>query len=102
MQRKLRDVRDAQACLAAVTASGLPRSEWARSNGVSARSLNAWRLNLERAEARRQRPALVELVASPSPSSARYRVLCGDLAVEVEADFDADVLRRLIDVVTAC
>jgi len=49
---------------------------------------------------------LVELVptaARPAPRQAgRYVVRCGEFAVEVDAEFDEDVLRRLITVVTSC
>jgi hypothetical protein len=79
------------------------RAEWARDNGVDARSLNAWRLNLERGADGRTPPRLVELVAAPAPRpSARYTVRVGDLAVEVDDGFDDDVLRRLISVVASC
>lgn len=103
--RKVRGARDARACLAAVAESGLSRREWARSNGVNARSLNAWRLNLARSEDGEVQggpPDLVEWVPSGPRPSSRYRVLCGELAIEVEADFDAAVLRRLLDVVAGC
>ena len=60
--RKVRGARDARACLAAAAESGLSRREWARSNGVNARSLNAWRLNLARSEDRDLRARPPELV----------------------------------------
>ena len=47
-RRKIRDVADAHACLNAAAASGLPRAVWARANGIDARSLNAWRITLDR------------------------------------------------------
>jgi hypothetical protein len=33
---------------------------------------------------------------------ARYRILCGELAVEVNDDFDDGTLRRLLAVVAGC
>ena len=95
MLRKVRNDEDARNCLKAVEASRLPRAVWARRNGVDARSLNAWRVNLERD---RPRPRLVELVAS-RPVTARYTVRFGDFEVEVDEQFEADVLRRLLEVV---
>jgi hypothetical protein len=101
--RKVRDARDAEACLAAAAASGRARARWAQDNGVDARSLNAWRLNLKR-----DRPSsamqVVELVARERlvTPPARYVVLCGDLGIEVDDRFDEDVLRRLIGVVASC
>lgn len=105
-QRKVRDAQDARACLRAVAASGSSRAAWARDHGVDARSLNAWRLNLERSQ---QPPVptelhLVELVPTERlvQAPAVYVVRCGDLAVEVDDRFDDDVLRRLIAVVASC
>ena len=104
IRRKVRDAQEAQRCLREVAASGRSRAEWARENGVDARSLNAWRLNLERGAGESGAARLVELVVedrSPRPI-ARYAVRVGDLAVEVDDGFDDDVLRRLISVVASC
>ena len=98
MLRKVRNGEDARSCLKAVEASGLPRAAWARRNGVDARSLNAWRVNLER---ERPRPGQVELVPT-RPAAARYTVRFGDFEVEVDERFEADVLRRLLEVVASC
>jgi len=46
--RKLRDEADARACLAAMEASGLSLSEWARQHGMDGRSLHCWRMSLAR------------------------------------------------------
>jgi hypothetical protein len=48
--RRITDRDEAEACLASVASSGLDRATWARREGIDARSLNAWRLNLERSE----------------------------------------------------
>ena len=98
--RKVSSAAEARECLAEVAASGLARAEWARRNGVDARSLNAWRLNLEPSSARRE-PTFVELTTLPAPVS-RYLVRVGDLAVEVDEHFDDQVLRRLLRVVASC
>ena len=103
-RRKVRDAEEARACLAAVAESGMERAAWARANGISGRSLNAWRLILDR-KARRAPPLrLVEWVAvSPvTVEGPRYVVRCGPWSVEVDERFDADVLRRLLDVVATC
>jgi transposase-like protein len=103
VRRKLRDAQEARRCLREVAESGRSRAEWAQENGVDARSLNAWRLNLERRADARTAPRLVELVAAPGTrSSARYTVRVGELAVEVDDGFDDEVLRRLISVVASC
>jgi hypothetical protein len=62
VRRKVRDAEEAAVLLAEAERSGRPRAEFARSNGIDARSLNMWRVCL----ARRRSPAelrLVELVA---------------------------------------
>ena len=99
--RKVRNARDAQACLEAAAASGQDRRAWAAANGVNPRSLNAWRINLARGEARR--PTLVELVpAAAGVALAQYRVVCGGFAVEFDAGFDDASRRRLLAVVASC
>ncbi|MEZ4320672.1 MAG: hypothetical protein R3F61_24535 [Myxococcota bacterium] len=99
--RKIRDERDARACLDAVAVSGMERAEWARRNGVDARSLNAWRLNLDRPPAvSTTELRLVELV--PECSISVFRVACGPFVVEVPARFNEAALARLLGVVAAC
>jgi len=102
-RRKIRDAQDARECLAAAEKSGLGRATWARTNGVNARSLNVWRLNLERAEATEPALRVVELVpASRRPQPAAYRVCCGPFTVEVDQTFDDQILGRLLRVVAGC
>lgn len=102
--RKLKDESEARSALAAVAASGQARVAWAHANGVNARSLNAWRLVLERRDRARGRGGLrlVELVVPPATPAARYRVCVGELAVEVDEHFDSETLRRLLVVVSTC
>ncbi len=98
MLRKVRDREEARKCLESAEASGLPRADWARHHGIDARSLNAWRVNLERG---RPAPRLVELIPREAPAS-RYAVRFGDFVVEVDEQFDEGTLRRLLGVVTGC
>lgn len=108
--RRVRDEAEARACLAAVGASGLSPREWARSNGFDGRSLQAWRLNLARrasastlrAAPPKPAPRLVELLPRPAAAAPVYVIQVGELRVEVGADFDGDVLRRLVQAVAAC
>ncbi|MGE0816997.1 MAG: hypothetical protein AB7O93_26915 [Vicinamibacterales bacterium] len=96
--RKIVDELDARECLDAVRQSGLSRVAWARSAGVDARSLNSWRMNLER----RSRPVdWLEIVPAVVPE-APLRVFVGRLSVEVSPGFDAETLRRLVQVLEAC
>lgn len=85
---------------------------WANAHDVDGRSLHAWRMNLGRGappQALLGRAALVELVPQATVGEpvevdvrARYRILCGGMAVEVDAHFDEGVLRRLLGVVASC
>lgn len=101
-RRRIRDADDAKECLAAATAAGQPPTVWARSNGVNARSLHCWRLApLKRAQREVQ---LVELVPTSPVAIApsRYLVHAGQFRVEVEPSFDAQVLVKLLRIVTQC
>ena len=106
--RKIADETDAHACLEAAMRSGLPRAEWARAHGVDARSLNAWRLNLERRSAGVAEPPelrLVELVSEAAPRQpvgSGVHLVLGDLVVEVDRGFDAGTLARVLDVAAPC
>lgn len=98
--RKIRDVREARECLLEVARSGVNRVQWAREHGIDARSLNAWRVNLERSG-----PTdvlrLVELVPQRASSGA-VSVRCGVFTVHVEEAFDERVLARVLAVVASC
>ena len=102
--RKIRDVAEARTFLDAAEASRMTRAQWARENGIDGRSLNAWRLNLERR--RTATPTtlrVVELVPTATPRvGTPLRVRCGRFVVEVDDDFDDDILTRLLTVVAAC
>jgi hypothetical protein len=106
--RKIRDSADARACIkAANAANGVSLGEWAREHGIDGRSLTAWKNNLgrrSRRTARRVPARLVELVAAPAANAAhvRYVVHCGVRAVEVDARFDEETLRRLLRVLASC
>ena len=98
--RKVRDVREARQCLHEVAQSGVDRVQWAREHGIDARSLNAWRVNLERGG-----PTgglrLVELVPERASSGA-VSVRCGVFTVHVEGVFDERLLARVLAVVASC
>lgn len=104
--RRIINEHDARRCLAAVRRTGLSLARWAHAHGVDGRSLNLWRLNLERRAGRRPLGSgLVELVPVgmvPTESPAPYRLRVGGVELEVLASFDADSLRRLIAVLKSC
>lgn len=116
--RKIKNERDARACLEAVHAAGGHIGTWARAHGVDGRSLNAWRENLARASAGRRgdrsgrtprtqlspiSTRLIELVAAPSaPSAARYALRIGSATVEFGDDFREETLRRVVAMLRSC
>lgn len=103
-RRKIRDEADARACLEAAHASGTPRAAWARAHGIDARSLQAWRLILERMDTAQQPVEFLELVPTLPPARAPrpLRLVHEGLLVEVPEDFDDDHLLRVLRVVLAC
>lgn len=105
-RRKVADRDDAERCLEGVRRSGLSLREWAREHGVDGRSLNAWRVTLERASRRYSTQAveMVELVpvAIPTDQGALYVVRVGALSVEVDRRFEDATLARLLRVVASC
>jgi hypothetical protein len=105
--RKLVNEEDARRCLAAVKASRRELATWAREHGVDGRSLNLWRVNLERRGVVRKRvttPKLVELVVAPTPVGprARFVLRVGGVELEVGDHFDDASLRRLVGVLKSC
>ena len=108
--RRITDERDARSCLEAVARSGLTRREWAHAHGVDARSLNAWRVNLERrAAASMNAPLrLVELVAredptaTPKPLASGVRIEVDGLLIQLDRGFDSEVLVKVLDLVAPC
>ena len=103
--RKIVDEADAHACLNAVAESCQPRAAWARAHGVDARSLNAWRLILERRKDVADLPTLrlLELVPkSTEPAQSGVRIRVGGLVVELDRTFDHEVLAAVLDVVVPC
>lgn len=104
IRRKVRDAADARQLLDDLKHSRLSLADFAQVRGVDGRSLNMYRLNLESAVKAPEPLRLVELVPSAAPASgaARYIVRCGELSVEVDDQFDDQVLRRLLAVVASC
>jgi hypothetical protein len=104
--RKVVNESEARRCLAAARAARADLGQWASARGIDGRSLNAWRVNLERRRTprRSQRPAkLVELVPTASAvSSARYVLHVGGVELEVGDSFDGQSLRRLVSLLKSC
>ena len=106
--RKVHNEQDARRCLTAVKASRRELGAWAREHGVDGRSLNLWRVNLERRGVVRVRavaPKLVELVVAPSAfvgPRAPFVLRIGGVELEVGDHFDEASLRRLVVVLKSC
>ena len=106
--RKIRDEHDATTCLEAAACSGVRRTQWAHDNGVDARSLNAWHMNLTQRRRRRQPPPhdaplrLVELIPSLQREPAMLVLHHGPWTLEVGHDVDEEHLAKVIRAVTAC
>jgi hypothetical protein len=102
--RKVSGRDEAVALLAEADRTGEPLAHCARAAGIDGRSLRMWQTNLSRqpkSSCARPTTRLVELVTSRA-SASRYRIVCGDLVVEVDATFESAVLRRLLEVVASC
>lgn len=110
VRRKVLDRDDAERLLDAWDGSTGDLPEFCARVGVDGRSLHCWALNLGRLPRPRekQRPSavgLVELAVRGAPATAPlglYRVVVGDLAVEVDDGFREDTLARLLRVVARC
>ncbi len=105
--RRIFNEQDARRCLAAAKESQASLAEWSRAHGVDGRSLNLWRVNLERRGGPGQCGALkvVELVPVPtSPSGTRgpFRLHIHGVELEVGADFDEQALGRLVGLLKSC
>jgi|JI10StandDraft_1071094.scaffolds.fasta_scaffold157684_2 transposase-like protein len=101
--RKVADQEEATMLLSEAEHSGLPRAVVARRHGIDPRSLNLWRINLQRRDRPPATLRLVELVPDASTSaSAGVRVRVGNLIVEVDVTFDASTLGRVLAVVAGC
>lgn len=99
----MRDASEARQQLAAWTSSGEPMAAWCAARGINWYSLSAYK-----GWPGRRADRFVEVEVEPTslvrrlPSASRYRVVLGERAVEVDQDFDDDVLRRLVRVVEGC
>lgn len=101
--RKVASRDEAIRLLSEAAASGLERAVWARQNGINARSLNLWRVHLERQHSRPPAIRLVELVpAATTPKDSGVRLRCGAVVVEVDAHFDERTLARVLAAVSSC
>ena len=105
--RKVFNEQDALRCLSAVKASRCELATWAREHGIDGRSLNLWRVNLERrggVRAPTSAPRLVELVPVTPRFTPRatYVLRVAGVELEVSDNFDEQSLRRLVGLLKSC
>jgi len=104
--RKIFNEQDARRCLAAARSSRGGLAAWALGHGVDGRSLNAWRVNLERRgvpRVRAVRPKMVELVpVAPLAARVPYVLRVGGVELELGNNFDEPSLRRLVGLLKSC
>ena len=79
--------------------SGERMSDWCSARGLNWYSLNAFK---GRGSAATTEIAFAEVVAPSAAVPAVYRLLVGELAIEVDNDFADDTLVRLVRTVARC
>lgn len=93
---------EAEELLAVWACSGERMSDWCAARGLNWYSLNAFK---GRSSGPTHEITFAEVVATSSatrPSRAVYRVLVGELEVEVQEDFEDATLVRLVRAVARC
>ena len=100
--RRIKNENEAQRFIRTIATSGVSQGQWVREHGIDGRSLQAWRMILEKRQRKASTLQLVELVPSTKLVPAQYRVHCGGFVVEVDDNFNDQVLGRLLAVVAAC
>ena len=90
-------------------ASGLSLPQFAERIGVSAATMYAWRKRFESARPQQRAYGLVEVAPAPTPEPARSQPpadftvqVSSTLSIAVPVGFDADELRRLVQVIESC
>lgn len=118
-RRKIENEVEARRCLLAAKRRGLSAGEWARGHGIDGRSLNAWRVNIERrgdtrgsrkrklaGKAPVAKRALVEIVPAPRAlnvaGGGRYVLEVAGARVEFGDDVSVVTLRRVLEAVRSC
>ncbi|MEO0600012.1 MAG: hypothetical protein AAF211_01170 [Myxococcota bacterium] len=106
-RRKVRDRTDAEALLEAWSSSGLSLRAFSAEQGLDGRSLNIWRVNLERQREPRNDVGLglqlIELVSCKAePPSASYRMHVAGMVLELDDHFSEPTVQRLVRLLRSC
>ena len=106
--RKVTDVDEARGLLVDWEQSGERMSAWCEKRGINWYSLSAFKgwyrgpatgTELVEVELRSELPPVEVPNSAPA---ARYRIVVGDVTVEVDDDFRDDTLKRLLRLVASC
>jgi len=103
-RRKVMSRAEALELLGELDASGQALPVFCSDRGLDGRSLQCWRMNLMKKSPSTQAPSarglrLVELALPAAQGS--YRVLVGDVTIELDDAFREDTLSRLLNVMEA-
>ena len=116
-RRKIENEAEARRCLLAAKRRGLSAGQWARGHGIDGRSLNAWRVNIERrgdtgrsrkraGKAPAAKRTLVEIVPASRAlnvaGGGRYVLEVAGARVEFGDDVSVVTLRRVLEAVRSC
>jgi hypothetical protein len=92
--------RDWDRCLADQVASGWPARAWCRQAEVAYGTFSHWRRR--RGGEAAFAPVTLIPVVDEAPAPVGLRVVVGGARIEVEPEFDADLLRRVVAALSPC
>ena len=101
VRRRVADQGDAERLLEEWQSGRQKFKDFCADRGVDGRSLRCWRINLDR----RHAPAVRLVEVTPRAATAvrsTYRVIVGEVTVELDDAFREDTLARLLEVVGRC
>jgi hypothetical protein len=103
-RRRIVDEKDATALLDAWQDSGMELRGFCESRDVDGRSLRYWagRLGRDQPFAATSGVRLVELTVPAPAVRPTYRLVVGDIVIELDDTFRNDTLLRLLDLVAPC
>jgi hypothetical protein len=108
--RKVRDESDARSLLELFESSSLSVAQFAAVHQVDGRSFQCWKYQLRRRASkpspRSDEVRFVELISRSAPVAAApgpvYRLSIGQVSIELEGNFDDQVVLRLLRVAGQC
>lgn len=103
-RRRVVDESDAVELLDAWEDSGIDLPTFCERRGVDGRSMRHWagKLGRDQVDAAVSGVRLLELTVPPPAARSIYRVVVGEIVIEVDDTFRDDTLVRIIDLVSGC